>query len=388
MSESPPTRKRGRAAIRRSTTIEHIANDFFDAALMPETWPSVLEHLRQAVGAAEVDLHLHSNGAVTARHVGGIAQAALDEYLERFLNREPRSLALARRAPGTVLTDDDIVDRATLRRHAFFTDFLRRHGLGHCIIAMPVHEHGHRAYFGLNFAYGADPPAPAVVDSVRRIQPQLARALGTQLRLGDLAARRDLFASALDDIHTGVIFLDGKREILFFNEPARRFIDDQAITRVENNRPCLVDAASQARFERLCGAAAARRDGAGGALLLRDADGRARYSLQINPTSVDIRERTAAVVLVLVAPLERRRDGLPRQQRMRELFSLTGAEARLADCLLQGHALKDIARSHGITYESARFTLRQIYAKAGVHRQAELVALLAACIGGMIFGLH
>ena len=44
--------------------------------------------------------------------------------------------------------------------------------------------------------------------------------------------------------------------------------------------------------------------------------------------------------------------------------------------MLRGEALRAIAEIQGITYESARFTLRQVYAKVGVHKQSELVALL------------
>lgn len=59
------------------------------------------------------------------------------------------------------------------------------------------------------------------------------------------------------------------------------------------------------------------------------------------------------------------------------LFGLTRAEARLAAALASGSALDDVARSIGISRETARAQLKAIFAKTKTNRQAELVALLA-----------
>ena len=62
---------------------------------------------------------------------------------------------------------------------------------------------------------------------------------------------------------------------------------------------------------------------------------------------------------------------------MRTAFRLTEAEARLATQLALGESLEKVADRFGIGKETARSQLRGIFAKTGVHRQAELVAVLA-----------
>lgn len=78
--------------------------------------------------------------------------------------------------------------------------------------------------------------------------------------------------------------------------------------------------------------------------------------------------------IVLVDPEERRR---PPEVVLRNIFGLTVAEARLAARLACGEPLEAIADDLNVAKETARFHLKRIFAKTGVRRQAELVALFA-----------
>jgi DNA-binding CsgD family transcriptional regulator len=53
------------------------------------------------------------------------------------------------------------------------------------------------------------------------------------------------------------------------------------------------------------------------------------------------------------------------------------AEARVALRLGAGESLADAAEALGITRETGRALLKRVFAKADVHRQAQLVALIA-----------
>ncbi|MCM5555406.1 hypothetical protein [Pleomorphomonas sp. NRK KF1] len=63
------------------------------------------------------------------------------------------------------------------------------------------------------------------------------------------------------------------------------------------------------------------------------------------------------------------------------MLMLTPAEELFCRHLMMGIAVKDIAVATGITFETARFRLRAIFQKAGVHRQGELVSLLYRSVG-------
>lgn len=80
------------------------------------------------------------------------------------------------------------------------------------------------------------------------------------------------------------------------------------------------------------------------------------------------------VVFVYVADLARRAplSGAA----LRELFSLTPAETGVARRLASGSRLDEIAADLGVSQTTVSFHLRNVFAKTGTNRQAELVALL------------
>lgn len=61
-----------------------------------------------------------------------------------------------------------------------------------------------------------------------------------------------------------------------------------------------------------------------------------------------------------------------------DLLGLTAAEARVAAVLAEGAGLVEAARRIGIAHNTAKAHLQSIFAKTGVNRQAQLVALLAS----------
>ena len=66
---------------------------------------------------------------------------------------------------------------------------------------------------------------------------------------------------------------------------------------------------------------------------------------------------------------------------MQALYSLTPAESRLADRLLQGLELRDAADHLGVTIETARFHLKRVLSKTGTHRQSNLIRLMLSLPG-------
>jgi DNA-binding CsgD family transcriptional regulator len=60
----------------------------------------------------------------------------------------------------------------------------------------------------------------------------------------------------------------------------------------------------------------------------------------------------------------------------RERFGFTPMESRVAELLSRGLTPSKIAQEFGISIETVRCHLKQAFVKAGVHRQAELVAVM------------
>ena len=91
-------------------------------------------------------------------------------------------------------------------------------------------------------------------------------------------------------------------------------------------------------------------------------------------------DRDPAAILFLGDP-ERTFDIDPRQ--LVRLYGLSRAEARVAVLLAKGLRLDQSAQQLGLTYETVRKHLKQIFSKTGTDRQAELVRTLTSGPAGL-----
>jgi DNA-binding CsgD family transcriptional regulator len=80
--------------------------------------------------------------------------------------------------------------------------------------------------------------------------------------------------------------------------------------------------------------------------------------------------------LIVASPLSK--PSIPPVTLVAGLFSLTRSEARVAEGIIQGKSVKQLASELGLSAATVRSYLKSVFAKTGVHRQAELVSLLTA----------
>ena len=66
----------------------------------------------------------------------------------------------------------------------------------------------------------------------------------------------------------------------------------------------------------------------------------------------------------------------PDADQLRDLFAFTAAEARVANALLSGQSVEDIARDAQVRRDTVRAHVKRMLAKTGTHRQSDLLQLL------------
>jgi DNA-binding CsgD family transcriptional regulator len=82
-------------------------------------------------------------------------------------------------------------------------------------------------------------------------------------------------------------------------------------------------------------------------------------------------------------PRHRQRNPLQVSERhIRNELGLTRAEAKLAYRLARGMTLREATDAADIAYETGRTLLQSVFRKAGVHRQAALLLLIAQLAAG------
>lgn len=192
-------------------------------------------------------------------------------------------------------------------------------------------------------------------------------------------AEHGMFHATTQGLGLALLVLDRNRRIVSSNALAEALLaEDEGLHR-RGEELVLADVAQH----KLVGALLAQGGERGLTRFRIERPGRGDLVVTARPVELNaIHGGAGALALFLARPhrlAEAEKSGDP--QALRDLLGLTMAEARLAAVLGEGLSLVEAARRLGIAHNTAKVQLRSVFAKTGVHRQAQLVALLAS-IGG------
>jgi DNA-binding CsgD family transcriptional regulator len=199
--------------------------------------------------------------------------------------------------------------------------------------------------------------------------------------------RHQALADAIDRFPTGVSLLDARGHLLLANRGARQiFAQNDGIaldgTSVRALGPS-DDAALRRAIAGAVEAAVAGRMIESAVLSVARRSGRRPYVVLAGPLRPHSGDPTAtdAVVVLYVADLEQ--GVLRRREVLRELYGLTEAETQLVELLCQGSSLDEAAGARGVTLNTARSQLKQVFAKTHTSRQSELVRLVISGVASI-----
>ncbi len=181
----------------------------------------------------------------------------------------------------------------------------------------------------------------------------------------DAPARSQIPEIILRSLSFGFAVVDGEGTLDYVNEASERWLRRRKELIVRDGR---ISARKPRNQQRLLEALRAATSGPRrtSVLLMEDGDGRAR-TLIVMPIS---RVPTRALII-----FGREKNDQAMRDLLLESFGLTMAERRLARQLLTGKSLADAAAEANLTISTARSYLKRIFAKTGMHRQGQLIAL-------------
>jgi DNA-binding CsgD family transcriptional regulator len=175
-----------------------------------------------------------------------------------------------------------------------------------------------------------------------------------------------------------LLLLDARGRLMEANDSARRLLAardgvvlvDRLLRATDRRHAGRLDAAIRS-------ALASRTEGSVGGAVELPRENRSPLILIVNPLPPEQAPfdmlRAAALVRIID------RDAAPplRPRLWKEAFGFTPAETRLAEALVTGEGtLRNTAEDLGMAYETARVHLANIFGKAGVRSQSQLVRLL------------
>lgn len=358
--------------------IADLTHAFYEAAFDDRLWADAATALKRVLNASGCAIGLIADRSDAFVMLYGDCDPYYENLALGPLLPNPYLPAMARAPAGTVISQHELMSTAAFERSAFFNEWLLPQDDQGTMVIKTV-QHG-RQYGFVTVNRGRGQPAidEADVALAQRISPILTRISDLRRRIGALRLGDE--ASAYDRLDIGVAVADEHGRLLHANEAAEAiFADPLSGLSVAGGK---LDAGRQSAVLRRVIAGAMQppdgRLGLGGNVNIGGAGGLALtvspmrdgglYGLPIG--------RAAMIFIQKLQP----RLGIGAEATMRELFGLTGKEARVAANLTAGLSVAEIAAEMGISVVTARSHLANLFRKTETRQQSQLVSLLKSIL--------
>jgi DNA-binding CsgD family transcriptional regulator len=360
-------------AVKKMWNSPAIEKAFADAAVEPALWVKAMDTIAEetdSVGAILISVR----GRITNSPVSESIQKSTAAYFrDGWHTRDERFRSLPIMAKRGVADDFDFTTPEEMKRHPYYQEFLRPFGLQY--------------FAGVKMAAGDDLWCLSIQRSLERgpfsaTEKQKLAVLSRQLSSAAAMARALGFATAAAAVEafevsgSAVALLDRRGEVIRPNRAAEALLCPEL--RIVERRIVSRDRKASAALDRSLHALllAETPSALMPPVLLPRCARRPILAYPIKLSTVSASVFADCQALLVFIDMEKRI--VPPHEVLLSSFALTAAETRLATRMASGEALEGVADELDISKETARSQLKAVFEKTGVHRQAELVALLAS----------
>ena len=350
----------------------------YSAPLHPERWERFLdllcEHTRSRssfliCADCRQSLSVRANGGV--RH----DPAAIAEYAAKYTGRDPFLLPLVTSGRTGVIDPDDLLSRKRLEESDMYQYLNAPRGYRYPgIVALTCTV---RRLEIISF-WRSEDEGYLDADSVRLLElllPHLQSAMEIRQALGTAEARAKGAEAVADASTTPTFLLSTDGYILHANSAGRELLREGDGLADKAGTLCATKSTMRKPLQTLL---KGERTGAGGfsgfctakPLALERPSGRRPLQLLASPVQG---QGTDNVLLLATDP---EKPVVLRDDVLREHYKLTEAETEVANGLLTGYSLEEVAALRKVKIGTVREQVKSILAKTGTSKQSEMVKLL------------
>lgn len=368
----------------------------YDAALGRRSWQEIAKAITRLLSSSTLFLALHKPYGNATELVASVGYS--DDLWQAYKNHyAPHDLVAAevvhRHLFDQALLSSDLVDDRTIRRSTIYNEMwrpeLNAFHIAGGVLRLPDHE---LVLLGTHRPERSSAFSRRDAQSLARLLPHVTRALEIRQRLGSARTHATTLENAFDLLPFGVVLVTTQGRVAYANAAADSIIAaDDGLSQVEGR----LHAQRRSEQDVLARAIAAagqstklQRDAnvSPAALTVSRPSGRRSYRLSVSPLGFDRQVLLAHHPVAVVFITDPHDAPATTEQRLRGLFALTPAEARVATAILQGHGLRTAADVLGIGHETARTHLKSILAKTGADRQGAFIRLATTMLASLPAG--
>lgn len=300
------------------------------------------------------------------------------DYVDNFFRQDERIPRMVRLPNQRLVRVTDLLYERELKTSAVYNDLLRR----------AVGQKGFNVRMngpdGLDILMGLADPTESDgwnsgnIEMIESLLPHIRQFVRVRQALVRAEALGASHTELLDNTRVGVVYLDQRGMIYETNARARNILrrcdglqDRSGFLRARMS-------ADDAKLAKLL-ARALPTSGTGaisGSTTVARSSGLSRFVLHVNPVVVDQPDFGARRVAAIVLVVDPESQPVINPDLLATTLGLTDAESRVAVALAVGRTVRGIAVATRRKESSVRSHIKQMHAKLGISRQADLVRLV------------
>jgi DNA-binding CsgD family transcriptional regulator len=357
----------------------------YDAAADPSAFGRLSNEIAREFGCGTSLLYVVQNPKAKSTDLLLSATDNFDDwahssYTGYYRSRDVWGQRLLQRGRPGVLHGLEMIDASTLERSEIYADWYSKVGIDRAMAGLfPIS--GDVGVVTMNRSRREKEFDDEDKARLSLLVPHLQRAVHIRQRLAAAEQQNSLSFEVLERLGIGVMVVEMNARVLFANAVARRVMQMADVLTTAHSVLRARHPAQVGGLEKLIRDAALTSIGQGvnpgGFLSLRRAQGEALPVLIAPyrvPTPASAIPRGAA--LVMFADPESH-VSVP-EIAISQMLGISAAEGRLVSALVAGQTMADYADTVGISMNTAKTQMRQIFYKTGHNRQADVIRAVLA----------
>jgi len=212
---------------------------------------------------------------------------------------------------------------------------------------------------------------------LRALMPHLRQAARIHVELTSLRTQLATFTGHMNRYPYPFLLTDPQCKVIYSNPAAMEVTREKDGLQIAAGQLSMMSPIANSRFRKTVKEISANRNGQARWLDIPRSPHKLPFRLLLTPVPYSDAlplglSGPAAAVLII----DRQAHPEPDASLLREVFSLTPAEARVTGKLSQGQSADEIARQLGVSVETVRTHIRRALSKTATGRQGELISLV------------
>jgi DNA-binding CsgD family transcriptional regulator len=359
--------------------LDYLIGMLYETVLNPTLWSEALglcASYTDCTVAHMVVIDKRFNHPVFSAYGGDVmTQENESDYINHYMSIDPRmtSNMMHNAAVHEWRCCHNYLGNQVINRSEFYQDYLIPSGGRYSMGAYVDDSMDQHTLIGLLRIVGQPPFGDEEQMAAQRFSGHLQRALRLQRHTQNLQTKADLGARAIDALALSMLIVDGKGAILHLNVGAERLLNSRNSGLVcKDNHLLAADYVCKNRLATLI-AQATGYPAVGGAMFLGGGQNRQLLVTPLPAASPFAQDWQTPLALVLVIEAGKNLSSL---QLLGALYNLSPAELRVASALLAGKSPEEYAQEAGVSMNTVRSQLKNLFQKTGARRQSELVSML------------